>query len=407
VFFTIDNGQNWVRLGGNAPTISFRDLVIQTRENDLVAASFGRGFWILDDYTPLREVSKDQLQKDTLLFPVRDADWYIPALPYGDFEANGKGSQGDAFYVAPNPPFGAVFTYYLPGDLKTAREKRREAEKKREENREDTPYPGWDVLRQEENEEAPAMVLTVRNEAGDVIRRIEGPVSAGFHRVAWNLRFPRSSAWTPEPEESVYIDIPGPLAPPGTYRVSLAQRIDGKLTELGLEQTFSVKPLRERGLPGAAPTEVTEFATQLDDLSRRVSGANAAIGELLTESGAIKETLMRSGAPAALRDKARSIELELLGLQQIINGDPSRALYGDEGPVSVNARVNAAMMGVFRSTYGPTPTHREALEIAERKFGVAETALREIVEQRMPELRLELDRSGVPWTPGRGVPDRN
>jgi photosystem II stability/assembly factor-like uncharacterized protein len=120
VFFTIDGGGQWVKLAGGVPVISFRDLVIQKRENDLVGATFGRGFFILDDYTPLRHITEQSLQAEGLLFPVRDADWYIPKLPLGDFEENGKSSQGDSFYVAPNPPFGAVFTYFLKEGLKTA-----------------------------------------------------------------------------------------------------------------------------------------------------------------------------------------------------------------------------------------------------------------------------------------------
>jgi hypothetical protein len=218
VFFTVDGGQNWVKLAGGAPTISFRDLVIQQRENDLVAASFGRGFWILDDYSPLRSVTREQLQNEATLFPVREADWYIPRVPMGDFEVGGKSSQGDSFFVAPNPPFGAVFTYYLSEDIRTAKEQRRESEKALEKSGGDTPYPGWEDLRKEEIEESPAIVLTVRDASGEIVRRIEGPIKAGFHRVAWDLRYPVSSPWTPEPAGESYIDIPGPLAAPGTYQ---------------------------------------------------------------------------------------------------------------------------------------------------------------------------------------------
>ncbi len=167
VFFTIDGGGKWIRLGGESPTISFRDLVIQKRENDLVAASFGRGFWILDDYSPLRHVTEKQLKTGAVLFPVREADWYIPKIPMGDFKENGKSSQGDAYFVAPNPPFGAVFTYYLAEDLKPASEQRKDSENALEEKGEDTPYPGWDALRGEEIEESPAIVLTVTDSEGD------------------------------------------------------------------------------------------------------------------------------------------------------------------------------------------------------------------------------------------------
>jgi photosystem II stability/assembly factor-like uncharacterized protein len=407
VFFSVDGGADWVKLSGGAPTISFRDLAIQKRENDLVAASFGRGFWILDDYTPLRDVSADQLKNQPVLFPVRDAHWYLPKLPLGDFQVNGKASQGDSFFLAPNPPFGAVFTYYLNEGLKTGKEKRREAEKKLEESGGDTPYPGWDALRAEEVEESPAVVLTVTNEAGDVVRRIEGPVSAGFHRVAWDLRYPLSSPWTPKPKGPSYIEIPGPLAAPGSYRVNMAKRVNGRLTPLGEAQTFQVRPIAGRGLAGAPVSEVTAFASRLDDLSRKVSGAGAAVAELLVETGAIKDTLLRSSAPDNLRDQARAVELELLGYQQAINGNEARDLYNDIGPVSINRRVNVAMMGTFRSTYGPTPTHVQSVEIAERDFDEVERGIRRVSEVDLPDLRKGLDQAGVPWTPGRSVPGKD
>jgi len=407
VFFTVDGGEKWVKLAGGAPTISFRDLAIQQRENDLVAASFGRGFWILDDYTPLRQITEQELQNEAILFPVRDTLWYLPRLPLGDFETNGKSSQGDSFFVAPNPPFGAVFTYYLKDGLKTRQEQRRESENKLEESGGDTPYPGWDALRKEEVEEPPAMVLTVTDSAGRVIRQIEGPVSAGFHRLSWDLRYPLSSPWSPEPKGDSYIEIPGPLAPPGSYQVSLAKRVDGQLAGLNMNQSFEVVPMRTRGLPGASAEEVTAFAGRLDDLNRQVTGADAAVTALLVETAAIKETLLRSSAAVSLRDQARGIELELLDIQQKIKVDEARDLYSAEGPVSINRRIEVAMMGTFRSTYGPTPTHSRAVAIAEQEFNGIKERIQRINEVELPALRKQLDEAGVPWTPARGVPGQD
>jgi photosystem II stability/assembly factor-like uncharacterized protein len=407
VFFSVDAGARWVKLAGGAPTIAFRDLAIQRRENDLVGATFGRGFWILDDYSPLREINEEQLAREATLFDVRDALWYLPKLPLGDFEVHGKSSQGDAFFVAPNPPFGAVFTYYLRDGLKTALEQRREAEKEQQERGADTPYPGWEALRAEETEEAPGIVLTVRDAEGRIVRRIEGPVEAGFHRVAWDLRYPLSAPWQPESEETAWMPIPGPLAAPGSYRVSLARRVNGELQPLGEEQDFEVIPMRERGLRGASPDQVAAFALELDDLNRQVRGAGAAVTALLVEAGAIKQALLRSPAPEALRARARALELELLALQQKLGGNERRALYGDDGPVSIGRRLEVAVMGNFRSTYGPTPMHRRAVEIAADEFGPVKTAIGRINDEDLPALRQALDEAGVPWTPGRGVPGQD
>jgi photosystem II stability/assembly factor-like uncharacterized protein len=404
VFFTIDAGKRWVKLSGGAPTIAFRDLAIQARENDLVGASFGRGFWILDDYSPLRQISESQLQQEATLFAPRDALWYLPKLTLGDFEAGGKASQGDEFFVAPNPPFGAVFTYYLKDGLETRKEQRRAAEKPLEQAGEDTPYPGWPALRAEEIEEAPAIVLTVRDAEGGVVRRIEGPVAAGFHRVAWDLRYPLSSPWTPEVPEPGYLQIPGPLAAPGTYSVSLAKRVDGQLTELDATHSFEVKPLLQRSLAGASPEEAVAFTQRLDGLNREVQGAGAALQHLLTEATAIKDTLLRSSAPQTLRDRARALERELLDLQQQLSGNETRALYNEGGPVSIERRLEVAVLGTFRSTYGPTPTHLRSVEIAGEAFAGVKAAIARITDDALPALRRDLDAAGVPWTPGRGVP---
>jgi len=404
VFFTIDGGANWAKLSGGAPTIAFRDLAIQRRENDLVGASFGRGFWILDDYSPLREVNAARLQQEAALFPVRKALWYLPKLPLGDFAEGGKSSQGDAFFVAPNPPFGAVFTYYLADGLLTSKEQRLEAEKRLQEEGDDTPYPGWDALREEETEEPPAILLTVTDSAGEVVRQIEGPVTSGFHRVAWDLRYPLSAPWTPEPPTDVYLAIPGPLAAPGRYTVSLGKRVNGVITPFDQQQVFEVVPLRERGLQGASPDDVVAFTRRLDDLNRQVSGAGSAIAALLTEAAAIKQTLLRSSAPPELRDRARAVELELLDLQQALKGNETRSLYSEEGPVSINERMNVAIMGTFRSTYGPTPMHERMAEIALGEFAAVKSRLDQLTERVLPALRNDLDAAGVPWTPGRGVP---
>ncbi len=407
VFFSIDGGKKWTKLAGGAPTIPFRDLAIQKRENDLVGATFGRGIWILDDYTPLRTVTAEQLQHEATLFPVRDALWYIPSLPLGDFKENGKASQGDGFFIAPNPPFGAVFTYYLKDGLKSRKEQRREAEKKQAASGKDTPYPGWDAIRAEEIEEAPAIILTVSDSNGSVIRRIEGPVEPGVHRVAWDLRYPLSSPWTAESGGDAYIAIAGPLAAPGSYSVSLAKRVSGQLTELGDAQTFAVTQMREPGLKGASPEQVVAFTRQLDDLNRQVQGAASAIKDTLTETGAIKQTLLRSEAASGLHDIVRAVELKLLDMQDRINGNTARDLYGDPGPVSISQRLNVAMMGTFRSSYGPTLTHVRSLEIARSDFSEVKGDLQKILDKDLPMLRRQLDEAKVPWTPGRGVPGRN
>jgi photosystem II stability/assembly factor-like uncharacterized protein len=402
VFFTVDGGGKWIKLTGGAPNIPFRDLVIQRRENDLVAATFGRGFWVVDDYTPLRQVSEELLEREAELFPVRKTDWYVQRRPLG---RKGKSSQGDAFFLAENPPFGAMITYYLRDEIKTRKDTRLENEKQAAEEGGDTPYPGWDALREEELEDAPAIVLTVRDGAGNVVRRLSGPVTAGFHRVAWDLRYPAVEPWKPVPAEEQWMPPYSVLAAPGTYSVSMAKRVEGKLTDLNLTQEFEVVQHRDPAIPGAAPEQAVAFLRGLAALDRAVQGAQATIEETELRMRGIKEALLRSTIDdPALEEEARALERRLQDIKYEIVGSPRRENYGDPGPVSVSRRISVALMGSRHSMYGPTPTHRESAAIAEEQFGELRRSLRQLVEVDLRELERRLEAAGVPWTPGRGVP---
>ena len=402
VFFTVGGGV-WTKLSGGAPNMSFRDLAIQKRENDLVAASFGRSFYVFDDYTPLRSLSAKNLASDTMLFPVRDALWYVQRMPLGEFHTGSKASQGDAYFIADNPPFGAVITYYLPDSILTSKEKRREGEEKIEKQGGNTPYPGWSALRAEQSEEDPAVVLTIRDGNGEVVRKLEGPAKAGFHKVAWDLRYPESGPWTDKPQDN-YIVFSGPLAAPGDYTVSMATRINGVLKDTGQKSTIKVKLMRQNSLATASPADVVAFSQKLDVLSRKGKGAESAMKSLLNELGAIKDTLLRSGTEGELRARARALELEVMDLQLKLSGDANRDLAGDVGPVSVSRRLNVAQLGTSFATYGPAPMHERSLEIGEQIFADIKAALDRIFNTDMPALRKAMDEAGVPWTPGRGVP---
>ena len=324
-------------------------------------------------------------------------------MPLGEFRVGSKSSQGDSYFVADNPPFGAVITYYLPEPILTGKQKRRKREKEIEKQGGDTPYPGWDALRAEQSEEDPAVVLTIRDSAGKVVRKLEGPAEAGFHRVAWDLRFPESAPWTDKPQDN-YIVFSGPLAAPGDYTVSLATRVNGVLKETGQQTNIRVKLMRQNSLATASPDEVVAFGERLDNLLREGSGAKSAMESLLKELGAIKQTLQRAGTEGELRSRARTLELQILDLQLKLSGDENRDMAGDSGPVSVSRRINVAQLGTSYSTYGPSPTHERSLEIAEQEFAGIKTALDRIFNTDVPALRGELDKAGVPWTPGRGVP---
>ena len=225
VFFTIDGGAHWVQLKGGLPTIAVRDMVIQAREGDLVIATFGRGFYVLDDITPLRQMKAGSTEQAVAVFPVKDALLYVERHPLGGPK---KGFQGDAFFSADNPPYGAEFTAYMKEKIKTQKEKRQEAEKEAAKKNETLPYPSHDALRAEAQEAKPEVYFVVYDESGAPIRRVEGNDDSGFQRVAWDLRYPAGQV--KEKSGDGEEDFPdaadqGPLVVSGTYSVRMFDKV--------------------------------------------------------------------------------------------------------------------------------------------------------------------------------------
>lgn len=407
VFFTVDGGRQWTRLAGGVPTIAFRDLVIQTRENDLVGATFGRSFYVFDDYSPLRSVTAEMLQNETVLFPVRRAHWYVQRRPLSCARTGCVDSQGHSYFVAPNPDYGANFTYYLPEQIRSGRERRQEAEKARIGLNEDVDFPGWEQIGAEEREDTPAIVFTVSDTFGNVIRHLEGPADAGFHRVAWDLRYPAVDPWTPEEERSEFANPTGVLVAPGTYRVSMSRRVDGELSTLNQQQQFDVVSIREPTLPGTSQEQRIAFSRQVDEMQRAVSGTLKSVDEVLGQLAAIKETLMSSTADLTLYARANSLQQRINRVRDRLRGNETRGGFSDPGPLSVRDRLRYAGYDANRNAHGPTQTQRDTFAIARDAYAGIGSALTQLVDDEYPLLLQALDAAGVPWTPGRGIMQPN
>ncbi|MEO0631637.1 MAG: glycosyl hydrolase, partial [Planctomycetota bacterium] len=339
VFFSQDGGDAWHQLKGNFPTIAVRDIEIQRRENDLVVGTFGRGIYILDDYTPLRTAAGDLESKH--LFDVRDAWSYV----VGDNIGYGvKGFFGATHYNADNPPFGAVFTYRLESGLESASKVRRKAEIEIEKEGGDTPYPSWEALRAEDREEDPAVLLIVRDAAGQVVRRVVGKTGAGVHRTAWDLRYPPTDPVDLTTPVSVPWASPpqGPLAAPGEYTVSLAVRQNGTLEEVAGPKTFTVKSLPQGKETSQDLGAVVAFQRKAGELYRAVAGASALTGELDTRITHLKAALTDTpAADESHEQRLRQIKTRLDDLVVALNGDRTIASRNEPTPWSIARRAGS------------------------------------------------------------------
>jgi len=403
LFFTRDRGGKWTQLTGNVPTVAFRDLEIQERENDLVAGTFGRGFQVLDDYSPLRSLDEAMLEAEAALFPVKKTWTYVPAWPLGWGE---KGDQGDGYFTAPNPPFGAIFTYYLKSGLESLRQQRRDHEKELQEQNDPVYYPPWEDLRAEDRAEDPAILLVVSDDQGRIVRRVSGPAGSGFHRIAWDLRYPSPEPASLETEPSPWGPAPaGSLAVPGRYSVRLARRVGGAFEWLSEPQSFDVVPLGTATLVAADRAALDRFQQDAARLQRAVLGTREAVADMKRQVEVIKRAVDGSqGDTQELAERARSIEALLQELDVILLGDRSVSSRRELVLPSLVAKANRVVSAQWGSTSVPTTTHQRLYDVASEELAVLLSQYRQVAAD-LEALQNDLEAAGAPWTPGRGLPD--
>ncbi len=400
LYFSIDGGAKWTRLKNGLPTIAIRDLTIQKQQDDLVVGTFGRGIYVLDDYSLLRSLTPETLEKNALLFPARDVPMYVEASPYG---GRGKSSQGEAMYTADNPPYGAVFTYYLKSGLKTRAEKRRELEKKGT-----IVYPNAEEFRAEAEEEPPVVVLTVADSEGHPIRRLIGPPTPGFHRVTWDLREPAPMLPPPRPietDEDEFFGSPsGPTVMPGKYQVTMAERLDGVLTPIAGSATFTVAVPGTSAMSQDDLSMLVSFQQKVAKLQRAVMGAVESANSLKTNLGTIKRALYETpGAGADLINTATALEKRDDEILRKLRGDAVLRAHSEITPPSIVERVSNIVGGQRMSTARPTETQQKEYEVAAADFSGLVGQLKSLVEVDVKKLEQRLDAIGAPYTPGRVI----
>ena len=407
IYFSVNSGEVWTKLTGGVPVISFRDLAIQRRENDLVGASFGRSFYLFDDYTVLRAVSEKQMQEEATLFPVKKTWWYIPRSHLGFYGQ--KGDQGADHFVAPNPPHGAVFTYYLKDNYKTLKDVRQEKEKLLNERNRDVLFPGWDALEAERREEEAKIWISVEDYRGNVVRRVPGVAAKGFHRVAWDLRYPAPDAIELESSsEEPLFDEPsgGFLAPPGTYTATLYKQVDGKVEKLSKTEQFEVVRLRKGALPGSRHADVADFWRKYEDAARSASALNLAFSNAKAKVKGMKLALANSTANAGdIDERLHDLRMEILSLESKVSGNQSKNEPGEKTKPTISDRLFSVSRGVGQSTYGPTETNRKSLEIAMDQLAETKRDL-ESAQEKISELVQDLLEAGAPWIEGEPLPRR-
>ncbi len=389
IYMSLDQGEEWVKFSEGLPTISFRDLVIQKIESDLVAASFGRGIYILDDYSPLRAIKKTS-PENLIFFKPRKALQYRPV-------SDGTSTQGESYYRAPNPDFGALFTYYLPADFKSLKDIRQKKEKALKKENKDIPFPGWDILDQEKNEQNAWVVLVITDSKGNFVTRIHAPYKKGFNRVSWNLRLPLvTSVSSDKISDNPFESRSGTFAAAGTYTVTMYANVKGEITPLSQPQTFEVETIKENVLKNPMQNSVDTYLESLKSFKMEfditISNFEKASKKLVALE---KATLYVAKEPGEIEKEISDLKIRMQSLEQKLNGNASKREIGEKDVKSVSDRLSVAQRG-FSTTYGPTKMHMESLDMAIAHFSKLKPAIYAFTTVDIPALEKKLLDAGVP-----------
>ncbi|MDW3196486.1 MAG: glycosyl hydrolase [Cytophagales bacterium] len=398
MYFSYNKGANWVKLKG-APTIPFRDITTHTRDNDLVGATFGRGFYILDDYSPLRNLSQAVTGNTNTLFAVRDAWWYVPTVP---FQAKGMPGQGSAHYVAENPDFGAMISYYLSDVPQNLADQRKDREKEIKKGNGNVPFPGWENLNEERKGTTPQVLILIKEEAGNAVRWLEGKSAKGLHRINWDLKLPAPDAiqlTKPAFQPPWAGDAEGPLAAPGTYSAQLYIEDNGHLTPQGDAQSFEVKPIPS--LEQVDFKQVAAFQQETRELLVEISGLGGKLSEAGERLRFIKAALKQTPkAQESHFQQWNELNSTLADLRMVLYGDPARGSLDESRQPGISGRVGTVAYSHWGTTNLPTETMKEQIKTANESLQGFKVQLKEYLES-FKVYEAELTAIGAPYTRGR------
>ncbi|MDT8394105.1 MAG: hypothetical protein RQ761_09675 [Bacteroidales bacterium] len=398
VFFSIDGGKIWTKFSSGLPSIAVKDMVIQERESDLVLATFGRGFYILDDYSPLRILTRELYDSTAFIFPVKDALMYT--------QKRGKYGQGSMPYYGQNPEFGAIFTYYVKEAPKTLKQMRKEEEKKLIKDKKPIPIPTMDELRAEENEIKPYLIFTITDDEGNIIRKINQSFSSGLNRTSWNLRYPSMSniRLRDDKYNPLNNDRDAMAVMPGRYYVSLSQWVRGEVDELAGPVEFTAKVLDNVTLPAPDRAELLAFQKKTSKLTRAIYAARQMADDLMKRTQYVKQAINNTPeASNELLARATAIENKLDDINWAFSGQQPKASREENWPAKppLNDRLSALVYSHWNSTSRVSETQKLMYDILTEEFPPLLEQLKHISEVELRALENELDMIGAPWTPGR------
>ena len=395
-YFTIDGGKKWIKLGNGLPDIPVRDIFLHKKQGDIVIATFGRGFYVLDDYTPLRSVTNELLEKEDHVFGVRDGLMYI--------ETAGRYGTGNTYYKAPNPDFGVNITYYIKEVPKTLKDIRKAKEAELFKEGKPIPIPTNAELEAEQREVAPYVMVWIDDETGQTVRKLTKPASKGVQRINWDLKYQSVATLKADKFNANMKTQSSNLVMPGKFSVSMFIVDRDGVAPLGERVEFNAVALRNTTLPAADRAELVKFQSDVREISRVVRGTYEYLNDLIKKVNGLKQSALHSpGTGTELLGRADRILdtlYSVLSKFERSSNFPS-AEENPPSPVTINERLNTLLWTHWRSTSGLTKNERVAYDVLMSEFPPLYQIIKKMAEVDVKNFEAELEIIGGYLTPGK------
>jgi hypothetical protein len=396
---SVNGGKQFMSWQGGMPPIAIKDMVFQERDDDLVLATFGRGFAVCDDYEKIRDykamlLGNAGLAKMNFIVPVSPVKLFVPATPLG---GSGNGHKGASRFSAPNPSNGAVIYYQITSDFSTIASRRKKRESDASKNPNALIYPAKDSILLESLEETAKVFMVIRSSqqvtADNVVAKFSVNAAKGLAKTEWNLRY--SDPSLPVPADKGYQAGWGPYVTPGTYYASLELLEKGKVSNLTGVTEIKVSYLYEPSIPLVSKEEKNAQVAKLFQVKQELGTLNIRLEEIQQGLTAMKNAIGVSNTNA--RDFAHlSAQLQsvLNTVTIVVNGNGALASEEFETTEGLNELFGSAYYSCFDALNAPTKTHLQKLDIVLLGITESNAKLNEVVKQynamasQYPALRL-------------------
>ncbi len=441
VYVSLNQGEKWHKFSNGLPTIPVRDLTIQRRENDLVLATFGRSFYILDDYSPIRNFTEDSLNQEAVLFEPRKALQYTP-------EIGGTSSDGSASFKTENPKYGTIISYYIKEGYKTLAQKRIEKEnsagiddnilekireagynfknileaeiseikaktkmddktikkvlmtiKKYQSKKEDIPFKGWEALDKEKIDDKPEVLIEITNLEGEVVKQIIKPLKKGLNRANWDLSTFNTTVVKASDKGGKSWRYGGAMykeVSPGIYKVKIYKRQGTILTLLAGPVSLNVERLRSNILKNPLENKHDSYYKSLADFTAKLRTSQY---ELEKANNIVKTMKSNIKFLKANKQELTKDIYTLLNtmheLNSTIGGSATKKEVGEKDFLTINDRLSSARGGWYSNTYGPTALHMKSFEMAKELYNKMNPKVMEYIE-KVNRISILFEKAGGP-----------